>query len=1092
MQRIKNHIDMKKTLLSLLCFSAFFAVNGQNNQLQAVNKTISFGSYTSSKTSTLNKATATCSNDTIEYVIAKASAVSALSINNATSAQSVAQYFNTPQDITVHGTTFFAWKSDNSGGVSLNVLVELYLAGSDSMPTGAPLASETVVVDTTFGGGSLNALEKNVTFSSPITVSQPYLIVVSNLSANGMSMIFNSYGAGDGAQEWLSSLDLFGTWTRSYNVNVGGVPFDADALIYPHVSYDLDVDFTANPLTFITAPTNVVFTDNSSAILQDRMYNQAAFQAAANQSYSYDFGDGSPAVNSINTSHDFTAVQTYDVTLSDTLYGWRTNCTESETVTLNALTPANIVITEIMYNTPSTDSAEYIEIYNNGPTSVDLTNYSFSTGVNYTFPNTSINTGEYFVITLDSVDFYTIYGYAPDAEWTSGNLVNSSESITIIDNLGNTIDSVNYDDGGPNWPTGTDGQGASIVLCDVNADNNDGNNWSASTRNANTTIGGTAIFASPGLANLCCTPLTGTDNTTICAEDSITINGTMYYAGNSTGTEVFNLPSGCDSTVTVALNVLPALTGDVNNSISSNDNIVVNGTTYDANNLTGTEIFTNVGPNGCDSTVTINLSIIPDLVITEIMYNTPSTDSAEYIEIYNNGPSSIDLTNYSFSTGVNYTFPNVSLNAGDYFVITLDSIDFYTIYGYSPDAEWTSGNLVNTSEAITIADSFGNVVDSVNYDDGGVWPTDPDGNGASLILCDANSDNNDGNNWAASTKDAGTTIGGVAIFASPGLANVCCTPLSGTNNTTICANESIVINGNTYDATTSTGTEVFTNVGPNGCDSTVTVALNVLPALTGNNNTTICANESIVINGNTYDATTSTGTEVFTNVGPNGCDSTVTVALNVLPALTGTHNETVCDGGSIVVNGTTYDASNLTGTEVFTNVGPNGCDSTVTVTLTIDAAIDVTVTNASPTLTANQAGATYRWLDCNTNNSIIPAATSQSYTAIATGDYAVEITVGNCVDTSACENVMITGVNFNDETSNLNIYPNPTTGIFTIDLGKTNNASIIIYDVLGKVIVNETSISTVTQIDLSGHNRGIYFVNIQTENDNIVKRITLQ
>ena len=44
-------------------------------------------------------------------------------------------------------------------------------------------------------------------------------------------------------------------------------------------------------------------------------------------------------------------------------------------------------------------------------------------------------------------------------------------------------------------------------------------------------------------------------------------------------------------------------------------------------------------------------STIYDIVITEIMYNPPesSTDSLEFIEIYNNEISAVDLTGYSLS-----------------------------------------------------------------------------------------------------------------------------------------------------------------------------------------------------------------------------------------------------------------------------------------------------------------------------------------------------------------------------------------------------------------------------------------------------------
>ena len=244
MQKLKNHNSMKKLILSLLCVGAFISTQAQ---IQQDNRTISFG--TSSKQyNVINKGLTTCSNDTLDYTMAKATGLQAISINNATSAQALSQYYNAPQAITVHGATFYAYKLDANGGTTLNATVELYLAGTDSMPTGMPLASGTVVVDTTFGGGALSVLEKNISFSTPVTVNQPYVIVVGNYSANGIGMVCNSWTAADGGQEWLSSVDIAGTWIRSYGINIGGVPFDADPLISPHVSYDLTSDFSATPL----------------------------------------------------------------------------------------------------------------------------------------------------------------------------------------------------------------------------------------------------------------------------------------------------------------------------------------------------------------------------------------------------------------------------------------------------------------------------------------------------------------------------------------------------------------------------------------------------------------------------------------------------------------------------------------------------------------------------------------------------------------------------------------------------------------------------------------------------------------------------
>ena len=72
--------------------------------------------------------------------------------------------------------------------------------------------------------------------------------------------------------------------------------------------------------------------------------------------------------------------------------------------------------------------------------------------------------------------------------------------------------------------------------------------------------------------------------------------------------------------------------------------------------------------------------------------------------------------------------------------------------------------------------------------------------------------------------------------------------------------------------------------------------------------------------------------------------------------------------------------------------------------------IDNSVNQSGATLIANQFAPGYQWLDCDNNYAIINGETSQSYTASNTGNYAVEITVNNCLDTSDCYLVDFTGI----------------------------------------------------------------------------------
>lgn len=273
--------------------------------------------------------TVTCGVDTMLYLTAKATATSGLGINNATSAMAMAQYFDAPEAITVSGVDFIAVKVDAAGGSSINVNVELYTAGADSMPTGTALASALVAVDTNFYGGNLALLTKSATFSVPATVTSAYCIVVTNDSPNGINMYSNSYAALDGGQEWLASANLFGTWTRSYAVAVGGAIYDADMFMHPHVSYDLTAEFTITP-NCQDAGGDVTALHASNGAAANRMYSAAAFYGMEGDQYSWDWGDASAIETGIDPTHTY-AAGTFNVTLTDTIFGWTSDCVEAIT-----------------------------------------------------------------------------------------------------------------------------------------------------------------------------------------------------------------------------------------------------------------------------------------------------------------------------------------------------------------------------------------------------------------------------------------------------------------------------------------------------------------------------------------------------------------------------------------------------------------------------------------------------------------------------------------------------------------------------------------------------------------------------------------
>lgn len=149
---------------------------------------------------------------------------------------------------------------------------------------------------------------------------------------------------------------------------------------------------------------------------------------------------------------------------------------------------------------------------------------------------------------------------------------------------------------------------------------------------------------------------------------------------------------------------------------------------------------------------------------TEIMYHPPGGDAFEFLELGNVGGIVADLSGCSLE-GVNFRFPEPSprLDPGARLVLAsnADPKAFAARYPDVTVAGWYAGSLNNSGERLALLDRAGRVITAVTYGDGGAWPKEADGDGASLELTDPQGSSDDPANWQAST----------AIGGSPGAAN---------------------------------------------------------------------------------------------------------------------------------------------------------------------------------------------------------------------------------------------------------------------------------------------------------------------------------
>lgn len=315
-------------------------MQGFSQLLQAPGNVISDTRFNSIHS--LRGGVAACGPDTLLYAQAKAAGLRGITLNNSTSANKLAQYYDCPQSVTIRGFEFYAWSpaTANPGNTPVTITCRLYNVGIDSLPSGTAVATATVVVDTNFGGGQLSALRKSITFPTPVTRTQPYLLSVETSSGVSVALVTSDWATNDGAGEWLSDVSIGATWYRGYSINVGGVPFDADVILEPRITYNLTAAFTSSSACLPSA-TTLNFNNTSSGALENRMYNQAAFLGITRQSCTWDFGDGSPTVNAVDTSHAYATGGSFTVTLKDTLFGWGTLCAADTSFTLGAAPVAN-------------------------------------------------------------------------------------------------------------------------------------------------------------------------------------------------------------------------------------------------------------------------------------------------------------------------------------------------------------------------------------------------------------------------------------------------------------------------------------------------------------------------------------------------------------------------------------------------------------------------------------------------------------------------------------------------------------------------------------------------------------------------------
>ncbi len=368
------------------------------------------------------------------------------------------------------------------------------------------------------------------------------------------------------------------------------------------------------------------------------------------------------------------------------------------------------------------------------------------------------------------------------------------------------------------------------------------------------------------------------------------------------------------------------------------------------------------------------------------------------------------------------------------------------------------------------------------------------------------------------------------------------TPNVAVNSATICSGSaaSLTATGATSYAWSNSATTAVVSVSPasttsytvtgtsNGCNNTkvATVTVKATPVLNVNN-ASVCNGSPAIISASgaaTYlwntSATSSSisvspsSTTNYTVTGTtNGCSDTkvVTVTINSTPTVAVTH-ATVCAGSPAVLTASgasNYSWSNsaTTGsisvspssTTSYTVTGFNGsCQDVKVAIVTVNAlpsvalavsATAVCINESAVTLNGTPAGGTYS--GTGVSGSSFNPATSGAGTFTVTYAY----TDANTCTNNAQKTINVglcTGIE-EVEQAGFVLYPNPTSGIFTIGLSSSiDHVNLDVFDAIGKLVVQQTNLVSGTEVSLESFAKGIYTVRISHDSKYKVIRVMKQ
>ena len=231
---------------------------------------------------------------------------------------------------------------------------------------------------------------------------------------------------------------------------------------------------------------------------------------------------------------------------------------------------------------------------------------------------------------------------------------------------------------------------------------------------------------------------------------------------------------------------------------------------------------------------------------------------------------------------------------------------------------------------------------------------------------------------------------------------------------------------------------------------------------------------------------------IYNDTLPNafGGDSIITVDLQLNAWDSVAFQASFCAGDTVYIGNIPYTQAGLY-TDTLTNI--HGCDSVIFSDIEeIQVYATTTVSGSNISADSVLTGYSYQWIDC-ADGSLIPNATSSSFSPVSSGDYAVIVTSDGCSDTSSCQMVLNNFGLSESILSDLTIYPNPSKDILNIELGITAEAEIKLRDVFGKLHYEKRYSQTdAVYLSIAKYAEGMYFIEVLVNGERQVRSVVKQ